>query len=63
MTVLISSVRGQKSSQSLTALTGLLTIREHKSFLEEGKFIVGGGVRNVAPLYNIYGFWHHVGIL
>ena len=36
---------------------GLLTIREHQNFLEEGKFIDGGAsvcsVRSVTPLSNL----------
>ena len=60
MTVLISGVRGQKSSQFLTALSGLLIIREHKSFLEEGKFIVGGAsvvcvVSHCCTIFMVFG--------
>ena len=62
-TVCIDAEQKNAKLNNRTWLNGQLTIGEHQNFLEEDKSIVGGASVACVVLSNIYGFWHHVGIL
>ena len=59
-TVCVDAEQKNTKLNNRTWLTGLLTIREHQNFLEEGKSIVGGAsvaciVSHCCPIFMVFG--------
>ena len=59
-TVCVDAEQKNAKLNNWTLLNGLLSIGEHQSFLEEGKFIVGGAsvacvVSHRCPIFMVYG--------